>query len=71
MLFRLRSVCHATAGYSNGMPGMVARCTTGVDVACSVYPLLAFLCDLIVCHVRLEATDEGLTSIKLRFLFLI
>ncbi len=26
----------------------VARCTTRVDVACSVYPLLAFLADLIV-----------------------
>ncbi len=53
-----------------------ARCTTGVDVAYSVYPLLASLADLIVCHVYLEAMDgvkRGcLTSLlNCDFLFLI
>jgi hypothetical protein len=45
VLFRLRSVCHATACVPKESPA--ARCTTGVDVACSVYPLLASLADLI------------------------
>lgn len=54
--FRFRSVCHAKAGIPTEC--LVARCTTGVDAACSLYPLLASLADLIVCHVRLEAMEE-------------
>jgi hypothetical protein len=45
------------SGYSEGIC-LAARCMTGVDVACSVYPLLASLADLIVCHVCLEAMTE-------------
>jgi hypothetical protein len=41
------------SGYSKEC--LATRCTTEVDVASSVYPLLASLADLIVCHVRLEA----------------
>jgi hypothetical protein len=62
------------SGYSEGC--LAARCTTGVDVAYSVYPLLASLADLIVCHACLEAMDgvkRGcLTSLlNCDFLFLI
>lgn len=61
-------------GYSEGIC-LAARCMTGVDVACSVYPLLASLADLIMCHACLEAMDgvkrECLTSLlNCDFLFL-
>jgi hypothetical protein len=54
VLFRLRSVCHTTACVPKESPA--ARRMTGVDVACSVYPLLASMADLIV-HGR---SEEGM-----------